>query len=153
MRNEPTPTRWSGRGFAKRSARPSVRLSKTFDLTAVFDLKDTKATSIDFQIAQMKFAYDIANQKMGEQLPLGRRKNPEMLILKPDENGILKIRMLVDWAQLEIFSAGGVFSASYQLGFTPDDSTVGLSATGGDVKLVSLELNEVGSIWPEAKDK
>jgi len=71
------------------------------------------------------------------------------LTLKPDEDGKLEIRMLVDWAQLEIFSAGGVFSASYHLGFTPDDSTIGLSATGGEVKLVSLVFNEVNSIWSE----
>lgn len=29
---------------------------------------------------------------------------------------------------------------------------MGLSATGGEVRLVSLLLNEVGSIWPEVKD-
>lgn len=118
--------------------------SKAFDMTAVFDLNDTKATSIDFQIAQVTFAYDITNQQMCVGLPQGKGKN---LALKPDEKGILTVRILVDWAQLEVFSAGGVFSASYQLGFTPDDSTVGLTSTGGDVKLVSLELNEVGSIW------
>ena len=39
--------------------------SKTFDMTAVFDLKDSKATSIDFQIAQVKFSYDIVKQQMG----------------------------------------------------------------------------------------
>jgi levanase/fructan beta-fructosidase len=121
--------------------------SKTFNMTVVFDLKDTKATSIDFQIAQVKFSYDIVNAQMCVGLPKGK---PKDLSLKPDENGVLEIRMLVDWAQLEIFSAGGVFSASYQLGFTPDDSTIGLSATGGEVKLVSLVFNEVDSIWPES---
>jgi len=126
--------------------------SKTFDMTAVFDLKDTKATSIDFRIAQVSFKYDIAGKEMCVGLPQGKAKHlTKNLTLQPDENGILEIRMLVDWAQLEIFSAGGVFSASYQLGFTPDDSTVGLSATGGDVKLVSLALNEIGSIWHETK--
>lgn len=118
--------------------------SKAFDMTAVFDLKDTKATSIDFQIAQFKFKYDIASKQMCVGLPKGKRRNQA---LRPDENGILKIRMLVDWAQLEIFSAGGVFSASYQLGFTPNATNVGLSSTGGEVKLDSLVLNEVGSIW------
>ena len=92
--------------------------------------------------------YDIVNKQMCVGLPKGK---PKDLSLKPDENGILEVRMLVDWAQLEIFSAGGAFSASYQLGFEPDDSTVGLSSTGGEVKLVSLALNEIGSIWPEIK--
>ncbi|MBL7115747.1 MAG: glycoside hydrolase family 32 protein [Kiritimatiellae bacterium] len=118
--------------------------SKAFDMTVVFDLNETDATSIDFQIAQVQFKYDIANSQMCVGLRKGKGKD---LTLKPDKKGLLKIRMLVDWAQLEVFSAGGVFSASYQLGFKPDDSTVGLSATGGDVKLVSLDLNNVGSIW------
>lgn len=100
-----------------------------------------------FQIAKIKFSYDIVNRQMCVGLPKGK---PKDLSLKPDQNGILEIRLLVDWAQLEIFSAGGVFSASYQLGFTPDDSTLGLSATGGEVKLVSLVFNEVDSIWPES---
>jgi len=128
--------------------------SKTFDMTAVFDLKGTTAESIDFQIAQVKFKYDIAEQRMCVGLPGGKvHRVPGVskdLTLKPDEDGMLQIRMLVDWAQLEVFSAGGVFSASYHLGFTPDDSTIVLSATGGEVKLVSLVFNEVDSIWPES---
>jgi len=129
--------------------------SKTFDMTAVFDLNGTTAKTIDFQIAQVKFKYDIAEQRMCVGLPGGKvHRVPGVskdLTLKPDEDGKLRIRMLVDWAQLEVFSAGGVFSASYHLGFTPDDSTIGLSVTGGEVKLVSLVLNEVGRIWPEPK--
>ena len=128
--------------------------SKTFDMTAVFDLRGTAAKSIDFRIAQVKFQYDIAKQRMGVGLPGGKvHRVPGVskdLTLKPDEDGLLTIRMLVDWAQLEIFSAGGVFSASYHLGFAPDNSGLGLSATGGEVKLRSLTLNEVARIWPAA---
>jgi len=47
-----------------------------------------------------------------------------------------------------ILAVGGVFSASYQLGFAPDNSSLKLSATGGEVKLRSLTLNEVARIWP-----
>ncbi|MBT3200189.1 MAG: glycoside hydrolase family 32 protein [Phycisphaerales bacterium] len=126
--------------------------SKTFDMTAVFDLNDTSAKSIDFRIAQIAFKYDIANKQMCVGLPRGKAKYlKKNLTLSPDKNGILTIRMLVDWAQLEIFSAGGVFSASYHLPFKPGDSSLGLTVTGGDVKLVSMTMHEVGRIWPKAE--
>ena len=128
--------------------------SKTFDLTAVLDVKDTKAAEINFQIANIPLKYDI-----GKQVFHGMRSNRNKPVpdkpkaLKPDANGILRIRMLVDWSQLEIFSAGGVFSYSANLPFTPGDSSLGLTATGGDVKLVSMTVNEVGRIWPKAEER
>jgi len=129
--------------------------SKTFDLTAVFDLKETNATGITFRIANVPLKYDIKAQMFH-----GMRAHKHKFIpipnkpkaLKPDANGLLKIRMLVDWSQLEVFSAGGVFSYSANLPFTPKDSSLGLTATGGDVKLVSMTMNEVGRIWPKASE-
>ena len=67
--------------------------------------------------------------------------------LKPDGRGRLRLRMLVDWSSLEIFAAGGVFSYSEQFAFTPDDARLNLFANGGEVKLVSLHLREIASIW------
>lgn len=69
--------------------------------------------------------------------------------LKPDARNRLKIRMLVDWGQLEVFAAGGVYSYSQQFPFTPTDSSLNLYTNGGEVKLVSLELNEIARTWPE----
>jgi len=122
--------------------------SKAFDMTAVFDLSNTTASEINFQIANVTLTYDIKGQQfIGMRSRNLRKDKPKPL--KPDDNGMLKIRMLVDWAQLEAFSAGGVFSYSAHIPFTPGDSSLGLSSTGGDVKLVSLTLNEVKSIWPQ----
>jgi len=110
--------------------------SKTFDLTAVFDLSGTTVKAIEFQIANKVITYDIEKQTL-----MGKS-------LKPDEKGRLTIRMLVDSGQLEVFSAGGVFSYSQQFAFTPDDASLNLYAKGGEVKLVSLQLNEVARTWP-----
>lgn len=126
--------------------------SKTFDMTAVFDLKNSRAREIKFRIANITLKYDIKNQLF---YGMHMRKTKQPMIdkgqaLKPDTNGILKIRMLVDWAQLEVFSAGGVFSYSAHLPFTPDDNSLGLSADD-EVKLVSLSLNEVKRTWPKTK--
>ena len=129
--------------------------SKTFDLTAVFDLKDTKAAEIKFQIANIPLKYDIKKQMFQGMRSKHNKAVPDKAAkpLKPDARGILKIRMLVDRSQLEIFSAGGVFSYSANLPFAPNDSSLHLAVTGGDVKLVSMTMNEVGRIWPKAKQK
>jgi len=111
--------------------------SKTFDLTAEFDLNGATAREIEFKIANKTVNYNIETQEL-----LGKA-------LKPDTSNRLKIRMLVDWGQLEIFAASGVFSYSQQFAFTPDDSSLGLYTHGGEVKLVSLELNEVARTWPK----
>ena len=110
--------------------------SKTFDLTATFDLNGATARDIEFRIANRKIIYDIGTQEL-----MGKS-------LKPDAGGRLNIRMLVDWSQLEVFSLGGVFSYSQQFAFTPDDDSLNLYVNGGNVKLVSLELNEVARTWP-----
>ena len=57
--------------------------------------------------------------------------------------------MIVDWGQLEIFAAGGVYSYSEQFAFTPDDSSLNLYTNGGEVKLLSLEIHEVARTWTE----
>jgi fructan beta-fructosidase len=115
--------------------------SKTFDLTAEFDLTGATAKEIEFKIANKVINYNIAKQTL-----LGKS-------LKPDANGRLTIRMLVDWGQLEVFSAGGVYSYSQQFPFTPDDASLNLYTKGGEVKLVSLQLNEVARTWPDVKEK
>jgi fructan beta-fructosidase len=110
--------------------------SKAFDLVAEFDLNGATAREIEFKIANKTINYDIETQEL-----MGKS-------LKPDANNRLKIRMLVDWSQLEVFAAEGVFSYSQQFAFTPANSSLNLYANGGEVKLISLELNEVARTWP-----
>ena len=110
--------------------------SKTFDLTAQFDLNGATAREIEFKIANKTINYDIEEQQL-----MGKP-------LKPDAHNRLTIRMLVDWSQLEVFAAEGAFSYSQQFPFTPEDQRVNLYTNGGEVKLVSLELNEVARTWP-----
>ncbi len=109
--------------------------AEAFDLTATFDLSDTNAGQIVFQIANKEIVYDIEKQ-----LLLGKP-------LKPDDDNKLTVRMLIDWSSLEVFSAGGVFSYSEQFAFTPDDESVHLFTRGGKVALEKLQLNRVKSTW------
>ena len=106
------------------------------DLTAEFDLNGTAARELEFKIANKTITYDIENQEL-----LGKS-------LKPTPDNHIKFRILVDWGQLEVFAADGVFSYSQQFAFTPEDSSLKLYANGGNIKLVSMELHEIARTWP-----
>ena len=67
--------------------------------------------------------------------------------LKPDSEGHVKIRILVDWGQLEVFAAGGVFSYSEQFAFSPDGPGAVSFIADGSVKLCSMDFHELGRIW------
>lgn len=108
--------------------------SKKFDLTATFDLSKTNAARIDLQVANKTITYDIENRTL-----LGEA-------CRPDDAGLLTIRVLADWGQLEVFAQGGVFSYSEQFPFTPDRDDLGLKADG-DVRLLSMELHEIRRTW------
>ena len=110
--------------------------SKQFDLVTEFDLNQTSAREIEFKIANRAINYNIGRQEL-----MGKA-------LKPDTNNQLKLRLLVDWSQLEVFAAGGVFSYSQQFAFTPEDSSLKLYTNGGEAGLVPLVLHEVAGIWP-----
>ena len=122
--------------------------SKTFDLTAEFDLSGSDAGEIIFQLNNRALRYDVqAQQLLATRYERGGSARETALDLKPDKDGRLKIRILVDWSCLEIFADGGLFSYTEQYGFEPSDDRVGLRVSCGEVKLVSLEFNEVKSIW------
>ena len=108
--------------------------SKKFDLTVEFDLTNTSATKLGFQIANKTILYDITYKTL---------LSKELL---PDAANHIKIRILVDWGQLEVFANNGIFSYSQQFAFTPDRDDIELF-TNGDIKLVSMEFHEIARIW------
>ena len=108
--------------------------SKTFDLTAEFDLSQTSATKIEFKVANKTVTYDIAEETLMSES------------CSPDESNHVTIRLLVDWGQLEVFANDGVYSYSEQFAFTPKRDDIEL-LTDGDVKLISMELHELKRIW------
>jgi levanase/fructan beta-fructosidase len=110
--------------------------SKKFDLIAEFDLQGVTARELELRIANKEIVYDFQKQEL-----LGQS-------LKPTADNRLKIRILADWGQYEVFANDGVFSYSQQFAFTPDDSSLHLYVSGGDVKLVSMEFHEIARTWP-----
>ena len=64
-------------------------------------------------------------------------------------NDRIKLRILVDRSSIEIFGNDGRLSVTDL--FFPDGSNehLELFAEGGDVRVVSLEVNRLESIWQE----
>ena len=108
--------------------------SKTFDLTVEVDLTETTANSFGFKVANKEISYDIKEKTL-----LSKQ-------LLPDASNRIKIRLLVDWGQLEVFANDGVFSYSEQFAFDPDRNDLELYSDG-EIKIVSIEFNEVARTW------
>jgi levanase/fructan beta-fructosidase len=131
--------------------------SKTCDMTAVFDLKNVSTGEIVFHLNGRDIRYDIARHKLiGKQFV--KSKSDGVFIdtdiqLLPLENGLLTIRILLDWSSVEIFGNDGLFAYTEHYAFDPKNRDVGIIAKGADVPLISLEFNEVGSIWKSFQGK
>lgn len=108
--------------------------SKVFDLELDFDLSKTTATTITVKLADLSFALDLAQNKL-----FGATVSPM--------GGHIKLRVLRDWGQYEVFANDGqvVFTGVHP--FTPSDES--LSVTGnGNVGLASAAFHQLGRAWP-----
>jgi fructan beta-fructosidase len=142
-----SPVRITDQNLDSENILKEVR-SKAFDMTLSFDLKDATAEEIVLEMAGKPYRYDIAKQILiyeGVQKNKFGKKEPPTL--HSDANEILKIRVLVDWSSIEIFSDEGVFSFSHHVAFDPNNDSLSLTAIGGSVKLLKVELNKIKSIW------
>jgi levanase/fructan beta-fructosidase len=142
-----SPVRIFNQNLSAENVLGDVR-SKTFDMTVTFDLNDATAEEIVLRIADVQYRYNIADQTLlyegYEKNKFGEKKPP---VLRQAPDGILKLRMLVDWSSIELFSDEGVFSFSHHIGFDSEDDSLSLTAKGGSLKLVSLELHRIQSTW------
>jgi len=111
--------------------------SKKFEIIAEFDLTNTSASTFGFQIANKKIPYHLKNQVLLSEE------------LKPDSANRIKMRILVDWGQLEVFANHGIYSYSEHFAFLPDNRGDICFFTDGEIKLVSMEFHEISRIWKE----
>jgi levanase/fructan beta-fructosidase len=108
--------------------------SKTFDFEVVIDDKATQATQVRLQIANKTVTYDRAAA-----LLLGKPLAPL--------DGRMKIRVLGDWSELEVFGNDGELSYTENFGFTPSDASLSLTADA-PLAIVSADFREVRRTWP-----
>jgi fructan beta-fructosidase len=115
----------------------------TYEINAEFDLNGATAGQFGFELHRRAngsndraVVYDRAAQTL-----YGRPLAPI--------NGRVKVRLLVDRGQLEIFGNDGLLAISDNVNFDSSAGSQGirLFATGGTVRLVSAQLNKLGSAW------
>ena len=107
-----------------------------FDIRAEIELED--ATAFGALIHGQWLQYEVANQQftyLGRTIPA-----------QPDEDGRLRLQILVDRTSLELFIGEGEVSASFC--FLPGscDYPLEFYAKEGSVRIVSLTIHELTSI-------
>jgi levanase/fructan beta-fructosidase len=108
--------------------------SKVFDLELELDLAKTTATTITFALADLSFELDLAGKKL-----FGATVSPI--------DGRIKLRILRDWAQYEVFANDGqvVFTGAHP--FDPKDSTLSMTGNGA-VGIAAASFHQLGRAWP-----
>ncbi|MNW42568.1 Levanase precursor [compost metagenome] len=62
-------------------------------------------------------------------------------------NNRVRMSIFMDWCSVEVFGGDGSTVISDTIFPAPESNGLELYAVGGNVKLVSLQINELGSIW------
>jgi fructan beta-fructosidase len=108
--------------------------SKVFDLEVVIDVGQTAAKLLTFRFANLSFSYDLtASTVFGHTVsPIG---------------GLVKIRVLRDWGQYELFVNDGEVSHTGTFTFTQADGSVSLTGDG-NVAIVSADFRPLNRAWP-----
>lgn len=119
----------------------------TYEINAEFDLTGATATSFGFDLhrradgsSDRSVVYDVPAQTL-----YGKP-------LAPQSNRV-RMRLLVDRGQLEVFGNDGLLSVSDNVNFDSSAGSQGirLFAGGGSVRLVSAQFNRLGSAWGQGE--
>ncbi len=112
------------------------------ELRAEFEPGDAK--SIEFHVRGAKIAYDVVNQLVS----VNGSEAPAPLI-----DGKQSIIVYVDKTVLEVFASGGLTYVPFPFIPKPADQSVSIEEKGGRVKMKTMELFELESMWNRPKDK
>lgn len=125
--------------WGEQMIRPKTNLleeihSKKFELSFEVDLSETDALTFGIRVVNRYIIYDTHNHTL---------LSKELL---PERNQHIKITLLVDWGQLEVFGNDGIFSYSQQFAFAPKHDDIEFFADG-EISLVSMEFHEIARTW------
>lgn len=130
--------KWPAQRLAPRQNPLESTYGRCFELSAEFDLTDTDAGEIRFELGSKTFSFDIAARSI-----FGREAHLT--------GNYLPVRILADAGQLEVFINGGEFSFSEKFGFDPEDDAISVTADGA-ICMLSAEFNPLRRIWGEAPE-
>jgi fructan beta-fructosidase len=108
--------------------------AKAFDLTVVLDVAGTAAPTVDFKLANLSLVLDVAGRKMF---------GAPVSVLQ----GRIKVRVLRDWSQVEVFVNDGEVAFTKGFAFDPAQSSVSVTASS-TMSLASAEVHALGRAWP-----
>jgi fructan beta-fructosidase len=129
-----TTRHWGAQTLSSGQNLLSGLTARAYDLEVVVKAVGTTASRITFQLAGKTIVYDMSARTLLDGQPL------------PALGGTIKIRVLVDWGQLEVFGNDGQLSYSETVAFNPGGT---LSVSGnGQVALASADFRPVNRAWP-----
>ena len=108
-----------------------------FELRA--EIEPGHASEIGFRVRGAALRYDPARKTLScfnQTMPAG------------SADGKLRLHLLIDRTTLEIFADRGRTSLSFFLAPSAEQAPLGLSVAGGELKVRSLSVWEMKSIWP-----
>jgi levanase/fructan beta-fructosidase len=103
------------------------------------EIEPRAASEISFRVRGATLRYDPARKTLsclGKTVPGGAA------------DGRLRLQLLIDRTTLEIFADRGRTSLSFFLAPSAEPAPLGLTVAGGDLKVRSLTIWEMKSIWP-----
>ncbi len=83
-----------------------------------------------------------------EEFTLGGAEAP----LKPTAKRV-RFQMLVDRSSIELFAGQGQATISRVVFPDPNDSNLSLTTEGGNIRVISLQVNRLESMWPESETR
>ena len=108
------------------------------DIRAEIDPGD--ATEIGFTLRGVEIKYDVKNRKLS---------CFDVVADVEPINGRIQMQILLDRTVLELFANAGKVSISDTFIAKPEDKALRMYAKGGAAKIISLDVYELESIWPQ----
>jgi sucrose-6-phosphate hydrolase SacC (GH32 family) len=118
-------------------AHPAGVMGELLDLET--EVRVGTASEVRVEVRGVPVVYDVAT---GELSCAGKSAPLEM-----EEDGRIRLRILVDRTTIDIFANGGRLYMPIGLAIDPDERSVSVTAHGGDAHLDALEVFELTSSW------
>ncbi|RAS78382.1 levanase [Priestia endophytica] len=158
IRNQQEKTNFKNRVISDNSNLLSGIKGDTYEMIAEFDVSNTKATEFGFQVRKGKnehttIGYDVNNQKLfvdrtnSGSFNFGQNVKGKHSAPLRSKDETIKLHIFIDRSSAEVFGNDGTSVITDQL--FPNSSSNGLQlySKGGAVKLKSLDVYPLKSIW------
>lgn len=126
-----------------------IELKETNIASANVKLRDFSVDLIDFTIAiEANNDSEFIIELRGQQITFknGAMHYQDHSVPAPTSDGMVKLRVLVDRASLELFANDGQYVASFNADIEPENKTIQVKSNGNEM-IHSLEVHRLKSAW------